>query len=145
MNKIRIPYYEVSPELTQAIRSVGELLEKSSLGIKFIELLYMRISQINGCEFCLKLHGRKLIKAGESAERIDQIAQWQTSDLFNQREKAALAWAESLTLVSETHAADHEFTALKAEFNDLDITEMTFAIASMNALNRLAMGMKRKH
>lgn len=145
MNKIRIPYYEVSPELTQAIRSVGELLEKSSLGIKFIELLYMRISQINGCEFCLKLHGRKLIEAGESAERIDQIAQWQTSDLFNQREKAALAWAESLTLVSETHAADHEFTALKAEFNDLDITEMTFAIASMNALNRLAIGMQRKH
>lgn len=144
MNKIRIPYYEVSPELTQAIRSVGTVLEHSSLGVKFIELLYMRISQINGCEFCLKLHGRKLIEAGETEERIRQIAHWQTSALFNQREKVALAWAESLTLVCETHAPDDMFAALKEQFNDLEITEITFASASMNALNRLAIGMQRK-
>ncbi len=143
MNKLRVAYYDVSPQLTNALRSVGELLEQSTLGIRFIELLYMRVSQINGCEFCLKLHSRKLLAAGESEMRIAQIAYWRQSSLFSQREQAALLWAESLTNVSQTHAPDEDFEPLKAQFNEQEISEITFAVVTMNALNRLAIGMQR--
>lgn len=143
MQRIRVPYYDISPELTAAMRSVGVLLEQSSLGGKFIELLYMRTSQINGCEFCLKLHGRKLLESGETEERMQQIANWRTSQLFDQREKAALSWAEALTNISQSHASDEEFELLRAQFNYAEICDITFAIASMNALNRLAISMRR--
>lgn len=143
MQSLRIPYYELSPELTSALRSVGQLLEQSSLGLRFIELLYLRISQINGCEFCLRLHGRKLLETGESEIRISQLENWRQSELFDRREQVALTWAESLTNITVTHASDEYFEPLKSQFSDLEITELTFAIVTMNALNRLAIGMQR--
>lgn len=103
----------------------------------------MRVSQINGCKFCLKLHGKKLIDAGETQERLDAIASWRTSTSFDVREKVALAWAESLTNVKDTHAPEEDFAPLKDYFSDVEITELTFAIVTMNALNRLAIGMRR--
>jgi len=142
METIRLPYYTLCPELTNGLRSVGALLEQSQLGIRFIELLYMRVSQINDCKFCLKLHSKKLIEAGETQERLQAIAHWRLSHLFDEREKSALGWAESLTNVKDTHAPEQDFSLLKNHFSDVEITELTFAIVTMNALNRLAIGMR---
>lgn len=144
MHTNRLPYYDIAPELTHTQRTIGTLLEKSQLGIRLIELVYQRVSQINGCGFCLRLHGKKLLAAGETEQRLASLAEWRTSDLFTPREQAALAWAESLTNVATTHARDEDFEPLKAHFGELEITELTFAIVSMNALNRLAIGMRRE-
>lgn len=144
MHSNRLPYYDIVPELTQTLRSIGTQLEKSTLGIRLIELVYQRVSQINGCGFCLRLHGKKLLAAGETEQRMMNLADWRESELFSPRERAALAWAESLTNVAATHAKDEDFLPLKEHFSDLEITELTFAIVSMNALNRLAIGMRRE-
>lgn len=143
MQSLRLPYYDIAPELTNALRSIVANLEKSSLGDAFIELVYLRISQINGCEFCLRLHGRKLSNAGESEARLQALAQWRTSTLFSAREQAALNWAESLTRIETTHAPDADYAPLTQHFSDQEITELTFACVTMNALNRLAIGMRR--
>lgn len=143
MKTLRLPYFSLCPELTNSLRSTVALLEQSTLGIKFIELLYMRVSQINGCEFCLNMHGKKLIASGESQDRLNAIADWRTSTLFEPREKAALAWAEALTNVAETHAPEGDFSPLQNYFSEVETTEITFAIVTMNALNRLAIGLQR--
>lgn len=144
MHTNRLPYYDIAPELTQTLRSIGAQLEKSPLGIRLIELVYQRVSQINGCGFCLRLHSKKLLAAGETEQRISNLADWRESSLFAPRERAALAWAESLTNVAATHAGDDDYLPLKEHFSDLEITELTFAIVTMNALNRLAIGMRRE-
>jgi AhpD family alkylhydroperoxidase len=143
MKTLRLPYFNLCPELTDKLRSVGTTLENSRLGIGFIELLYLRVSQINQCEFCLKLHSKKLLETGETHHRLEELANWRISTLFDEREKAALNWAESLTNIKETHAPESDFTPLTKYFSDVEITEITFAIVSMNALNRLAIGMRR--
>jgi AhpD family alkylhydroperoxidase len=143
MQTLRLPYYDIAPELTEALRSIVTRLEKSALGIQLIELVYLRISQINGCEFCLRLHSRKLSAVGESEVRLQALGDWRVSPLFTAREKAAFNWAESLTRVEATHAPDADYEPLTQHFSNTEITELTFAIVSMNALNRLAIGMRR--
>ncbi len=143
METLRLPYYNLCPELTNALRSVVAQLEQNPLGVGLIELLYLRVSQINGCTFCLAMHGRKLLDAGDTQDRLDALANWRDSNLFDEREVAALAWAESLTNVAETRAPDKDFDPLKSYFTDKEITSLTFAIVTMNALNRLAIGMRR--
>lgn len=143
METLRLPYYNLCPELTNALRSVVTQLEQNPLGVGLIELLYLRVSQMNGCTFCLSMHGRKLLDAGDTQERLDALAYWRTSNLFDAREAAALAWAESLTNIAETHAPDKDFDPLGSYFTDEEITGLTFAIVTMNALNRLAISMRR--
>ena len=143
MQTLRLPYYDIAPELTESLRSIGTNLEKSTLGIPLIELVYLRISQINGCDFCLRLHGQKLFAAGESEARMQDLEQWRGSPVFLARERAALNWAESLTRIDVTHAPDQDYEPLTQHFNNTEITELTFAIVTMNALNRLAIGMRR--
>lgn len=145
MQTNRLPYYDIAPELTHTLRSIGVQLEKSTLGIHLIELVYQRVSQINSCGFCLRLHGKKLLSVGETEQRMANLAGWREGKHFTPREQAALAWAESLTNVAATHAGDEDFEPLKAHFSDLEITELTFAIVSMNALNRLVIGMRREN
>ena len=125
------------------MRAVGAYLEQSSLGRALVELTYLRISQINGCAFCLKKHAKNLRALGESEIRLDSLAGWHASDAFSAKERAALAWAEALTHVAQTHAPDDVFAALRAFFSDQEISDLTFAIANMNALNRLAIGMRQ--
>jgi len=139
---IRLPYYELSAEALAGLRAVNSYLEKSSLGT-LVELVYLRVSQINGCAFCLKKHAKSLREAGLAQEKIDILAGWQASDVFSAQERAALLWAESLTAVSTTHAPDEVFDALRAHFTDTEISDLSFAIANMNALNRIAIGMRQ--
>lgn len=142
--KMRLPYYDLCPNLTQALRGIGEVLENSSLGVPVLELVNMRISQINGCAFCLEMHGKALRATGESPQRLDTLAGWRESRHFTEKERAAIDWAESLTHISTTHAPDATFEPLKQHFTDQEIAELTFAIINMNALNRLAIGMRRQ-
>lgn len=107
-----------------------------------MELIYLRISQINGCAFCLGKHAETLRGQGASQAKLDRLAGWRISELFDARERAALEWAETLTAVAEKGAPDAVYESLRTHFSDAEISDLTFVVALMNAFNRLAVGMK---
>ena len=143
MKNLRLKYFELSPELMSGFRAVKVGLEKSAVGQKLIELVYLRVSQINGCAYCLNLHTNSLLKAGETQRRIAEVAGWRVSDQFSEKERAALNWAEQLTNISTSHADDESYEALKKVFSDKEISDLTFAISLMNGMNRLAISMRQ--
>ncbi|OTA20805.1 alkylhydroperoxidase [Xenorhabdus beddingii] len=142
MNNMRLAYYDLSPELLQGFRAVKQALEKSPLGVPLVELIYLRVSQINGCSFCLNKHTQSLRENQETERRLAELAGWRVSSQFSPREKAALEWAEALTYIVTTHADDEAYLPLKDYFTDQEISDLTFAIALMNGMNRLAIGMR---
>ncbi|OZI52590.1 carboxymuconolactone decarboxylase family protein [Bordetella genomosp. 4] len=143
MSTLRLPYWTLSPEAYQGFMATKKALEKSSLGKSLIELVWLRMSQINGCAFCLEMHSKSLRGDGIDTAKLDSVAGWRVSERFTERERAALAWTESLTHVDQTHAPDTDFEPLKAHFSDAEISDLCFAIALMSAFNRLAIGMRQ--
>ena len=143
MKNLRLKYFDLSPELMSGFRAVKVALEKSVVGQNLIELVYLRVSQINGCAYCLNLHTNSLLKDGETQRRIAEVAGWRVSDQFSEKEKAALNWAEQLTNISTSHADDESYEALKKVFSDKEISDLTFAISLMNGMNRLAISMRQ--
>jgi AhpD family alkylhydroperoxidase len=107
------------------------------------ELVNLRASQINGCANCLNLHANRLRKAGESENRIQNVVVWWEAPCFGEREKAALAWTESVTLVSETHVPDDAFERVSQHFSEQEVIDLTYAICTINAYNRLAVSFRR--
>ena len=142
MTALLQPYSELSPAVYAGLVQASIALEKSTLERPLLELLYLRVSQINGCAFCLEMHSNALRKAGVEQTRLDALAGWRVSDRFSDAERAALAWAEDLTHIAETHAEDDVYQPLLAHFSAEQISDMTFAISLMNAFNRLAVGMR---
>lgn len=142
MTVLRQPYSELSPAVYAGLVQASIALEKSSLERTLLELLYLRVSQINGCAFCLEMHSQALRKSGVEQIKLDALAGWRVSNHFSEAERAALAWAEDLTHVAENHAEDHVYQPLLAHFSAEQISDMTFAISLMNAFNRLAVGMR---
>jgi len=141
MSQLRLPFASLSPEAYQGLLATNNALAASSLGLPLIELVYLRISQINGCAFCLGKHSQTLRDSEVAQAKLDCLAGWRISGLFNERERAALALAETLTHVSEKGAPDALYEPLKAHFSDVEISDLTLAVALMNAFNRLAIGM----
>lgn len=143
MTTLRLSYWTLSPEAYQGFLATKKALEKSTLGKTLIELTWLRMSQINGCAFCLEMHSKALRKDGIEEAKLDSLAGWRVSERFTARERAALAWTESLTHVDQTHAPDEDYEPLKAHFSDQEIADLSFAIALMSAFNRLAIGMRQ--
>jgi len=137
---LRLAYWTVAPDAVAAMRGVSKYMLECGLDRNLVDLVYLRISQINGCAYCCDLHANDLRKAGESEQRLDCLAAWREASFFSARERAALAWAESLTHVSVTHAPDDAYQAARAEFSDKELVDLTFAVALMNAWNRVAVG-----
>ncbi|MBU5414914.1 carboxymuconolactone decarboxylase family protein [Serratia ureilytica] len=143
MIKPRLNYAELAPAPYKNMVSALMALEKGALDKATIELMFMRVSQINGCAYCLDMHGKALRESGFSHAKLDTLAGWRVSHEFSERERAALEWAESVTLIAATGAPDSAFEALKAYFSDTEIADLTFAISIMNAFNRLAVSMRQ--
>ncbi|OLU33459.1 carboxymuconolactone decarboxylase family protein [Pseudomonas sp. PA27(2017)] len=143
MSTLRLPYSQLSPDIYKGLLAAKKALAGSSLGLPLIELVYLRISQINGCAFCLEMHARALRDGGTPQAKLDSLAGWHISGHFSEAERAALAWAESLTDIARTHAPDEVFEPLKAHFDDVQISDLTYAISLMNAFNRLAISMRQ--
>lgn len=142
MSTLRLPYYDLSPKVYGPLLQILDALAASRLGAPFIELIYLRVSQINGCAFCLEKHSIALRGAGISQIKLDTLAGWRVSTHFTPRERAALAWAESVTAIGETHAPDEVYLPLQNHFSPEEISDLTFAISIMNALNRMAISMR---
>jgi AhpD family alkylhydroperoxidase len=134
----RLDYAKASPEGYKAFGGVYVYLQNCGLSHELIDLVYLRVSQINGCAFCIDMHSRDLLKLGVAADKLVLVPVWrEAGKLFSNRERAALAWAESVTCVAETGVPDADYTAATAEFSDKELTDLTYAIGLMNAFNRL--------
>ena len=143
MNEPRLPWTQISPKSYQAMYAASATLAASSLGPVLIDLVQVRVSQVNGCAFCLDMHVRDLRKQGEGWQRINSLPTWREAGFYSARERAALAWAETMTRLADHHAdRDAEFDALKLQFSDQEIVELTWTIATINTWNRMAIGMR---
>lgn len=142
MTTLRLSYKTLSPEAYKGLLATSNALQESTLGRTLIELVNLRVSQINGCAYCLEMHAKILRDAGMPNEKIDSVAGWVVSSHFDARERAALQWAESLVYIETTHADDKDYEPLKAYFTDKEISDLTFAVALMSAFNRIGVGMR---
>ncbi|WP_395673788.1 carboxymuconolactone decarboxylase family protein [Inquilinus sp.] len=139
----RIDYAKASPEGYKAFGAVYVTLLKGDLPKQLIDLVYLRVSQINGCAFCIDMHSRDLLKSGLAVEKLVLVPVWHDAGaVFSVRERAALAWAESVTRVAETGIPDADYEAAAAEFGDKDLADLTYAIGLMNTFNRLGVAFR---
>jgi AhpD family alkylhydroperoxidase len=135
----RLRYSEFAPDGVAAMRALEHYLNTAtSLSAVLLEIVRLRASLLNGCSFCETLHRGELRKHNEPESRIEAIAHWQDSGAFTPRERAALAWTDSLTNVQQTHVPDEEFQAVWQFFKDKELADLTLAISSINAWNRLS-------
>ena len=134
----RIDSQKAAPGAFQAQLGVERYIAKSSrLETSLLELVRMRASQINGCAYCLDMHSKDARAAGESEQRLYALNAWSETPFFTDRERAALAWTEAVTLVSKDHVPDSVFEEVRKRFTDEELVNLTLAIASINAWNRL--------
>lgn len=133
----RINVMEKGLKAMNAMAALGKHLSKSAVEFSLRELLYFRVSQINGCGFCLDMHSKELIATGENAQRLFVLEAWREAPFYTEREQAALAFAEELTHLSNNQVSDAVFSKLKEHFNDTDIIDLTLAICTINNYNRI--------
>ena len=139
----RLEYDQIAPNGVKALGGVYGYIMQSGLPAELVELVYLRISQINNCAYCLDMHTRDLLKKGVKVEKLALLQAWQEAgDLFSERERAALAWAETVTRVSETGVPDEDFRAARAAYSEKELADLTIAIGLMNTYNRLAIGFR---
>lgn len=116
---------------------------QSGLPAELVELVYLRVSQINNCAYCLDMHTRELLKQGQEIEKLALVQAWaEAGNLFDKRERAALAWAETVTRVAETGIPDEAYQSTRAVFEEKELVDLTIAIGLMNGYNRLAIGFR---
>lgn len=139
----RLPYSKLAPDAYKSLQAVGRYLRTSTtLDPVLLGLIDLRASQLNRCGFCIGMHGAELKHANEPDSRIDAVANWRESDAFTPRERAALAWTEEITNIQDGHASDEAYAAVSEFFQEKDLVDLTFAIATINAWNRLGVAFR---
>jgi len=141
----RFNAFKVSPALTRALMAVEAALAESGLEHGLAELVRLRASQINGCSFCLHMHVADAKAHGETELRMIMLDGWRESSLFSDRERAALAWTESLTRIAKTHAPDADYELVKSKFSESEIASLTILIGQINSWNRVQIASRVTH
>ncbi len=139
----RIDYRKLGRVGFELLGQLSELGKTNSLGLVLNELVKLRASQINRCALCVNLHASTLRKEGQSEERIQSVVVWEEATCFTEREKAALAWTEAVTLVADTGVPDAVRERARSQFSEQELVDLTFAIVTINAHNRLAVAFRR--
>lgn len=139
---VRLPYYQLAPKAFQGMLNVSAAVRKDLLGERLADLVFLRVSQINGCAYCIDMHWRDLIRLDADPRHLNAVAGWREAPFFSDRERAALGWAEAITARSHHATNDEEFAKLKVHFSDEEIAELGFAIATINAWNLLNLGFR---
>ncbi|MBN9115522.1 MAG: carboxymuconolactone decarboxylase family protein [Pandoraea sp.] len=129
----RLDYVQIAPAGVKALGGVYGYVMQSDLSPVLVDLVYLRVSQINNCAYCLDMHTRDLLKKGVKGEG---------GDLFDLRESAAIAWAESVTLVAQTGVPDAAYEVARAAFDERELVDLTIAISLMNTYNRMAISFR---
>jgi len=136
----RLDFAKASPAAYKALVGVENYVRESGLEHGLLELVKLRASQINGCGFCVDMHAGDARRAGETERRLHAVAVWRETPFFSPRERAALAWTEALTRLSQQPALDADFTALREHFSEREMVDLSLAISAINSWNRLAVG-----
>lgn len=143
MAQQRLSYQTLSSDVYRGLIAAKQALDHGGLEPALLELVYLRVSQMNGCAFCLAMHAASLRAAGVDEAKLDCLAGWRVSDRFDGREKAALDWAESMADIQRDQASDEVFARLQPHFTEAEISDLSCAVALMSALNRLAISMRQ--
>lgn len=141
----RFNAFKVSPALTKALMGVEAALADSGLEHGLAELVRLRASQINGCSFCLHMHVADAKAHGETELRMIMLDGWRESSMFSERERAALAWTESLTRIAKSHAPDADYELVKSQFSESEIVSLTILIGQINSWNRVQIASRVTH
>lgn len=134
---VRVPYFQLSPKAFKALYELSAAVQKGPLGLRLVDLVFLRISQINGCAYCIDMHWADLLKQGADPRHVNAVAGWREAPFFSERERAALRWAEIVTATPHSDASDEEFARLREHFSDAEISDLGFAIAAINSWNLL--------
>ncbi len=138
----RIAYNKAAPGLLQALYGLEKYLKNCGLEPGLMDLVKLRASQINGCAYCVDMHSKDLRAAGESEERLNSLVVWRESPYYSDRERAALAWTEAVTLIAQTHAPDDVYAWARQQFDEKELVDLTAAIVAINGWNRLAISFR---
>lgn len=139
---MRLDWYKTLSEGYEAMLGLQKIVNESKIDHKLLELIKIRASQINGCAHCLDMHTKDAIAIGESEQRINVLAAWREAPFYSPRERAALAWCETLTEISDKGAPDKIYFEVQSLFSPEELVELTLAIVAINGWNRLAVGFK---
>jgi AhpD family alkylhydroperoxidase len=142
MSEARLKYGELAPEGIAKMRELEHYLNNGAgLELSLLELVRLRASLMNGCEYCIHMHTAELRKMNETATRIDGVADWRGSEAYTKRERAALAWAEAVTNIQDGHAPDVVYDEVRAHFSEVETVNLTLVITTINAWNRIAISL----
>ncbi|WP_085725194.1 carboxymuconolactone decarboxylase family protein [Pseudomonas sp. R37(2017)] len=139
----RLDYYSASPKAMKAMIAMEALASSLSIEQGLLHLIRIRASQLNGCAFCTDMHSVDARRLGESDRRLYSIAVWRDSNFFNPRERAALAWTEAVTLLSESHVPDEVYAQAREQFSECEMVDLTVAVTTINSWNRLAVSFRQ--
>ncbi|WP_340646602.1 carboxymuconolactone decarboxylase family protein [Phenylobacterium sp.] len=142
--RVKNPFKHI-PDGLKAMMAVEASVAASSLEHSLVELVKLRASQINGCAFCIHMHVTDARAHGETEMRLHMLNAWRESPLYSDRERAALAWTEALTLLAATGAPDADFELVKGQFSEVEQVNLTLAIGAINLWNRLQVGLRAAH
>lgn len=140
---MRLAQKAIDQDLYQAVLNLEMKVRASGLDKKLYLLVKARASQINNCAFCIDMHMKELRTQGESEERLYLLSAWrEAADFFTPKERAALAWTETVTLLADTHVPDREWEAVRKEFSEEEVARLTFAISAINVWNRISVSFR---
>ena len=138
----RLSYPRLSPGGYRAMLALNEFVENCGLEHSLLELVKTRASQINGCAYCIDMHTIDARAAGETEQRLYLLSAWREAPFYTERERAALAWTEAVTLVGETHVPDEEYEAARRHFSEEELVNLTWAVVTINGWNRMAIAFR---
>jgi len=140
--KQRINYSKTAPEGVKILHNLENYIKSSSLEPSLLELVRIRASQINNCSYCIDMHTKDARSQGESEQRLYGLSAWQESPFYSERERVALAWTEAVTKVDEDQVPDAIYEQARKNFNEKELTDLTFAVIAINSWNRLAVSFR---
>jgi AhpD family alkylhydroperoxidase len=141
----RLNPYKAAPEAMKAMVALENYVQQSGLDHSLVDLVITRASQINGCAYCIHMHTREARARGETEERLYLLEAWRDSPLYTERERAALAWTEAVTLVSKTHVPEAVYDQARQHFSETELVNLTLCVATINAWNRIAISFRAVH
>lgn len=138
----RVAYYKLAPEEFQKVLELSGLVKQSSLGERLVELVFLRLSQINGCAYCIDMHWCSLLDHGSEPREVNAVAGWREAPFFSDRERAALEWAELVNAIPNSDLSDEAFERLKKHFSDNEIAKLTFTICAIRTWNQINVSLR---
>jgi AhpD family alkylhydroperoxidase len=133
----RINILEKGKDALKTLYPIGGYLAKSPLGKSLLDLIYFRVSQINGCAFCLDMHSKDLRAVGETEQRLYTLDAWRDAPFYNDRERAALVWAEAVTKITNGNISNDVYEAARKQFSEEELIDLTMAVTTINTYNRI--------